>query len=321
MPRLKVTALLRALDRLDAPTDAWLVGVAQAVYGLCSGREGVRVFTYAVDGGAQVCTRVLATGEDFDIDPEAFHARMSPAALRSVYRAGARVGFVGGLLLGYPGIAEQVRRDLVRRRAIDVFNVHAADDASGVAIVVPTHDAAVGRRTVALLGRGAAQLQVALRFRDALRAGVGRDAALVSPSGAIEAIGGRLAATAPIDEVRALVRARERERGRASADPGVGASWIGLLRGTWSCVDLFEADGRRHVVVARTPPPMIAERALTPREFAVIERLGAGASAKATAIELGIGEAEVSRTLSRALARLGLRDLAALLRARALLDG
>ncbi|MCA9637785.1 MAG: hypothetical protein KC420_17280, partial [Myxococcales bacterium] len=91
------------------------------------------------------------------------------------------------------------------------------------------------------------------------------------------------------------------------------------LRGAWSCVDLFEADGRRHVVVARTAPALIDERALSEREVAVVERLTGGASAKETAIELDLSEAEVSRTLARALARLGVRDRAALVRLRALL--
>ncbi|MCB9700831.1 MAG: helix-turn-helix transcriptional regulator [Myxococcales bacterium] len=322
MPRVEVATLLRALDRLDAPLDEWLVGVARAIYAVRRGRDGVRLFAYEVERAAgAVRSRNIATGDDFEMDPAAYNDAMTPAGRVAVYRAGARVGFVGDFLLRLPGIAEMVRGELERRDLVEVFNVHAASDEGGVGIVIPARERGISPRSAELLGRCAEQLAIGVRFREALVRGVGPDAALMSPAGEVEAVGERLASTTPRDALRELVRAREASRGArgGAGDPEEGASWIGLLRGAWSCVDLFEADGRRHVVVARTAPALIDERALSEREVAVVERLTGGASAKETAIELDLSEAEVSRTLARALARLGVRDRAALVRLRALL--
>ncbi|MEZ4451977.1 MAG: hypothetical protein R3B09_21115 [Nannocystaceae bacterium] len=323
MPRVAAAALLRALDRLDAPIDEWLVGISRAVYELRRGRDGVRLFTYALEGeGAEVRSRVFPTGEDFEIEPDVFHARLTPEAARAIYRAGARVGFVGEALLADPGIADEVRKALDHRGAVEVFNVHAAEADQGTVMVIPSRDALVHPRTLGLLQRSAVQLRIGLRFRDALTRELPRDAALVTPEGRVEAVGDRLAEGVPVEGLRALVRAREASRRARAGDGDVdeGASWLGLLRGEWSCVDVFEASGRRHVVVARTPPTLAPERALAPRDALIVERLAAGASAKATAIDLGISEAEVSRALARALACLGLRDRSALVQVRSILD-
>ncbi len=320
MPRLDAAGLLRALDRLDAPEDEYIAGVARSIHGICRGRSGVCAFTYAFTADG-VRTNVVPTGADFDLDAAGFNDRLPPAAIRALYRAGARAGFVGGALLSVPEIGDDVRRDLEREAACDVFNIHVAEDDHGLALAIPTRAPVMNPRTLGLLGRAAAQMRAALRVRGALVDGFGPDAALVTQDGRVEAIGERLAATVPLETLRALVRAREADLRRTRhEDVDTRGRWLGLLRGEWSCVDLFEADGRRHIVLARTPPAMVGERSLAARESAVIDRLTAGATPKETAYELGLSVAEVSRTLTRALARLGVADLAALLRARALLD-
>ncbi|MCA9637797.1 MAG: hypothetical protein KC420_17340, partial [Myxococcales bacterium] len=141
MPRVEVATLLRALDRLDAPLDEWLVGVARAIYAVRRGRDGVRLFAYEVERAAgAVRSRNIATGDDFEMDPAAYNDAMTPAGRVAVYRAGARVGFVGDFLLRLPGIAEMVRGELERRDLVEVFNVHAASDEGGVGIVIPARE-------------------------------------------------------------------------------------------------------------------------------------------------------------------------------------
>lgn len=323
MPRLEGTALLRALDRLDAPTDEWLVGIARAILRLRRGRDGVCLFTYAFaasDDGIR--TAVLPTGQDFDLDPRIFHAHMSVAALRQLYAPRTRVGHVGPMLLGHPEIGTMVRREIERRRVVDVFNVTASEPDEGVGFIVPDREKTFRPVLAELLSRTAEQVRLGLRFRHALADGPGPGAALMSPSGRVEAIGDELAAKVPLATLRELVRAREAARADRAGRTGVerGAGWVGILRGEWTCIDLFERSGRRHVVVAPVPKAMVPVRALDERERSVIEHVSRGGSAKEAAIDLQLGQAELSRILARALAKLGLRDRAALIQVRALVE-
>jgi DNA-binding NarL/FixJ family response regulator len=93
---------------------------------------------------------------------------------------------------------------------------------------------------------------------------------------------------------------------------GCGALWQQFVAGRWSLLDAFAADGARYVIACKTPQYDAALRALPEREHAVLESALAGRSGKWIALELGLSESTVARTLRMALRRLGVVDTIAL---------
>jgi DNA-binding NarL/FixJ family response regulator len=112
------------------------------------------------------------------------------------------------------------------------------------------------------------------------------------------------------EAVRAVDRIRTRE-GRRDPDAALVA-WEGLVRGRWSLVDHFDADGRRHVLAVRNDPRHPDPRGLTDRERQVAEFVGQGHAGKAIAHMLGISRSAVANATARAARKLGLSSLAEL---------
>jgi DNA-binding NarL/FixJ family response regulator len=113
------------------------------------------------------------------------------------------------------------------------------------------------------------------------------------------------------DALRRGVLARERARaGRRGTDER--ALWPALVAGRWSLLDAFTAAGTRYIVAHENPPEATMLRALTPREQLVLEHVLAGRTGKWIALELGVSEPTVARTIRSAVRRLGVADPAAL---------
>jgi DNA-binding NarL/FixJ family response regulator len=104
--------------------------------------------------------------------------------------------------------------------------------------------------------------------------------------------------------LRRAVVCRERIRARGET------LWPAFVAGEWTLVDRFEKSGRRVVVAHRNARDARRFQILSaPERTALLQALD-GIAGKVTALELGVSEATVSRFVSRALRRLGLKSLA-----------
>jgi DNA-binding NarL/FixJ family response regulator len=112
------------------------------------------------------------------------------------------------------------------------------------------------------------------------------------------------------DAVRRIDGARTRA-GRGDPESAL-SSWQGLISGRWSLVDRFEADGRRYVVALRNDPEVARPPGLSRREAQVAEYLALGHSEKEIAYTLGLSQSAISRRVSSAVRKLGLRSRAEL---------
>ncbi len=90
-------------------------------------------------------------------------------------------------------------------------------------------------------------------------------------------------------------------------------TWDELMSGRWRIVELFDVDGRRHVVARRrsgerVPGPLSAI------ERAVLQRRARGEGLKVIAMDLELSVATVSRRLRAGMEKLGLSTAAELSR-------
>jgi DNA-binding NarL/FixJ family response regulator len=102
------------------------------------------------------------------------------------------------------------------------------------------------------------------------------------------------------------------DQARAAPRSGAEVLWPAWLVGLWSLFDAFTAGGARYIVAIRNPEPIVARRALTPREQSVLEHVLAGRSGKWTACELNLSESVIARALRLALDKLGAPNTATL---------
>ncbi len=88
--------------------------------------------------------------------------------------------------------------------------------------------------------------------------------------------------------------------------------WEGLVRGRWTLVDWFDADGRRFIIAKLNPQRDGVPRGLTARERQVALSAALGESSKSTGYQLGISPSRVSALLKAAMRKLGVRSKAQL---------
>lgn len=131
-------------------------------------------------------------------------------------------------------------------------------------------------------------------------------------------------AAAPCLDSDAEHRGRMREhllrRGRP-ADRGPETptlSWESLMEGAWMILDQFDRDGKRTLAVLPRPGGS-ALRRLDDRERSMARMAGDALSNKRIALELGLSEPCVARTLDTVMVKLGLRQRPDLVRLRCLL--
>ncbi len=138
-----------------------------------------------------------------------------------------------------------------------------------------------------------------------------RAEAVARPDGSILHAIGEARAPGALATLRAMVRARERARAgnRVDSDP----LWPELVAGRWTLVDVFDEGGRRYVVAYRNPPDAPPTQ-LSPHAREVLTRTARGEPSKVIAAALGVGEADVSMTLRRAMKALRIERVADLIR-------
>jgi DNA-binding NarL/FixJ family response regulator len=110
--------------------------------------------------------------------------------------------------------------------------------------------------------------------------------------------------------VATVERSRTRKQRQTSA--GIDA-WSALISGAWSLVERVDSDGARHYVVIETPRSRRL-RSLSPVQMQVVELSARGLTGKAVAYALGITGGNVSKSLSEAAYKLGIRNRTELVR-------
>ena len=88
--------------------------------------------------------------------------------------------------------------------------------------------------------------------------------------------------------------------------------WKGLVRGKWTLLDWFDADGRRFIIAKPNAPRVLDPRGLTEREAQVVAYAATGESNKIIGYRLGLSPSYVSRLLSSAMRKLGVKTQAQL---------
>jgi DNA-binding CsgD family transcriptional regulator len=108
-----------------------------------------------------------------------------------------------------------------------------------------------------------------------------------------------------VDEARGALR---------RSDPHEALSlWQGLVRGKWTLVDWFDADGRRFILARPNSPRIQDPRGLTEREAQVATYAAAGDSNKLIGYRLGLSSSYVSKLLHSAMKKLGVKTQAQLI--------
>lgn len=84
--------------------------------------------------------------------------------------------------------------------------------------------------------------------------------------------------------------------------------WRAFLSGNFSAVDCFDQDGRRHLIVRRNHVRIVGRSPLSRREQEIIGRRARGEALKIIADAVGISISSTSRSLRRAMSKVGARS-------------
>jgi DNA-binding NarL/FixJ family response regulator len=109
---------------------------------------------------------------------------------------------------------------------------------------------------------------------------------------------------------RAVVAREKASTWRALHETEALERWRELGGGRWILLDHFAASGRRYVLAMENRQDTASMRALTGREARAVEGIALGQSYKATAAALDVSESRAHQLVHRALAKLGLTDIA-----------
>jgi len=117
-----------------------------------------------------------------------------------------------------------------------------------------------------------------------------------------------------LDSLREAARRVDEARGKMREDDPQRALelWKALVRGRWSTVDWFDADGRRYVLGVPNEPGLDDPRGLTDREMQVVSYVHAGLTNKMICYRLGLSQGRISGLLSSAMHKLGVKNRAQL---------
>jgi DNA-binding CsgD family transcriptional regulator len=229
------------------------------------------------------------------------------------------------------GHAQELLSELRPLGVADVLGVHGADpEGRGVFIGVNLPSPMrLGARQRELWSRVAAHAAAGWRLRTRLAAAeahtrepLGDTEALIEPDGTVVEKAPGAAEPAARRALREAAVALERSRGRLRRErpEAAVAGWRGLVAARWTLLDVFDRDGRRYLVARRNDPEPEGLQSLTPRERQVVGYAALGHQNKLIAYELGLATSTVGVLLSRAFAKLGVKDrraLIALVRGRA----
>jgi DNA-binding CsgD family transcriptional regulator len=323
--RSDVVSIIEAAYRVGVTEHEWLVSVLEAARPMLDLGEGICSLTYDASNPERMRVREVATYNCPDaMTPPVVKELCETAApdyVRDTWRS--RPCELGS---NTPGVHRQPGwSTLVAMGMVDNLTVNGMDP-SGFGCLFSansTKPLRLNPRTKEKWSRVAAHLGTGLRLRRRLAEPeevrkdltVGADAVLEA-HGKVQHADGEATASAAREALRHAAVAIDRARGplrRSDPEESV-AEWKGLIAARWSLVDHFDSDGRRYLVARRNVPEVSGLDALTARERQVAAYAALGRSNKLIAYELGIADSTVRVLLVRAIAKLGLRSRAELVR-------
>ncbi len=315
-------AVVEAAYRLDAPTDAWLAGVATAAQPALDHGVGLLSVAFHVGPGAAVHFDAAVTTGDVPHDVmdllNSVTSGLSRAEVHGSWASPRALATSSSEL-------ERIHQDIELREWRPFTPLHAFgiqdslaakmvdSTLAGVMLLAPLRrEMRVPAADEARWQRVMAHVLAGLRLRGALADSDGE--AVLDPAGRVlhaEADAqSRTARDALQDAAATVERARSRA-GRRDPDAALKA-WKGLVSGRWSLVDRFDRDGRRFLVARRNDPSVPRPGGLTDRERQVASYAALGYSNKHIAYALGLAQSTVSNHLRTAMRRLGVQTLTAL---------
>lgn len=298
----------------------WLAGVASAARPFLDGGFGVIAAAYVLLAEAAPSFRTVVTD---GMRPEVV------CALRDATRASAPdslrtlllrpVGSVFGRAGADAGATCDARLHVEAQGIDDAFCVAATDpDGSGVVLAAPL---ATQRELTPALARTWSRIAAHMAAGQRLRRIVPRDddepPAIFSAHGHVEHFGEPIRGRAERDALREAAAAIDSARGpRRVVDPHQAIeAWQALVDGRYTLVDHFDRAGRHYLVARANAPAAPGPSTLTARERQVVAFRVAGHPLKLIGYELGLSVATVSRTLTSAMRKLGVRTHVELARA------
>jgi DNA-binding CsgD family transcriptional regulator len=280
------------------------------------------------EAGVPVLTQALGSPGAEDL-PLKFMSSAQEAGPDLVGRASAdtlgRVYLLSDMSARWPSACEIINRHVGSK---DILSLTAIDpDGCGVHIGIPCTEAlSLDRRQREFWQ----MLEVHIAAGHRLRRGLGQQGdapgaamtdmpldaeALIDPSRFLvaEARGeaARSNASATLREAAQLVDKARGPLRRSDAREALRL-WEGLVRGKWSLVDWFDAEGRRFLIARPNAPHIPDPRGLSEREAQVATYASLGDSSKIIAYRLGLSPSSVSRVLRAAMRKLSVTTRAQL---------
>ncbi len=318
----------------DGDDQAWLSGLLDAV-SLLARDSGMfaQVFRHREDGSLLVESRVARgiSPEVIDYQDRAFR-NAPPELVRRFWSpvppvdyASKRAARMGNAAFDIMcGIRRMYLRPSGPVEQCGVFGADLDGRTVGIFINVPAGAPSFPPRIAHRLRSVAAHLTSGVRLRRALGAGGSNAAGAgdASPEAVLDPAGRALDATGPAREraaratLREAVRLMEKARGRLRrADPDEALRlWQGLVDGTWSLVERYEADGKRYLLARRNQPGVREPTALTRNERSVLAFAAMGHQNKYIGYLLGLSASAVSLHLHSAQRKLRVASRAELIR-------
>ena len=297
----------------------WLGGIAARAAPLLDEGFGITALAFRLGPERIEIEEVGTCGGPEDLREIALATnRAAPnPALDLVYRSSVPVATLSEIFANRPETLSIVREASAGAFRDSLGMVAHAGSGRGIAITAPLAEVrgmSAGERSS--WTRAALHVAAAYRLRLALES-TALEApsveAVLNPNGSIADARASARSRSSREALREAVRRTERARGAERREPDAAlALWTGLVRGRWSLVDHFDADGRRFVVAHRNPPGSGDPRGLTPRERDAAEQLGLGYTPKEIAYALGLSRSTIDNALSRARRKLSLSGIAEL---------
>lgn len=326
-PTSRAVRAAHAAYALDASESEWLQGVLDAAGSALNRERGVVAFRWRYTPGEPLDFGPLHVFGTRDDDPSLFRSLLSNLDARRIqlaYGTPYRFRALSEIARAHPTLAN-VRDDrdmqaFAHGRELLDFEMLRVGDAGRTGwmfsvlkrVVAPIHP-----RRRAVWQRVSAHIEAGARLRERLSGSeVGDADAIFDPTtGTLDVQDDALASRARRERLYALLAARAHGVTMPESESLEAMElWHALELGRWSVVDRTDSDGRRFTVLHRNPPATHGPLRLSERERHVAWRVGRGQHIKLVAYDLGIAPSTVRNTLRNALAKLGLRDRAALIR-------
>jgi DNA-binding CsgD family transcriptional regulator len=301
---------------VDASESEWLNNLASRVEVSFGSRNGVAAYCVALGPCPQPRSYVeVGAVPAFHRDVVALgHPNIpNPAQLNRMYRA-LGTSMASELLAKEPDNWSFVQ-GMFRHGGFDDCAALLAYDGMGETATFTSYVSSPfthTRRTRVAWRRIATHIASGLRLRRRLAriepaARLDHAEAVLESDGRVSHAAGPAASRPAREALRLAVRAADRARaGSGRDDPESGLLlWRGLVRGRWSLLDHFDADGRRFVVALRNDPGPHIWLTLSAVEQQVVEYASLGLSNKEIAYALGRAPSTIASHLGSGLRKLG----------------